>query len=171
MVGLHIRAGRCDMRRSSVVKVVALAGTLGMLALLSSAGGAQALPCLDCPGGGTTLQGQHIQAVFTSFVVVCAESCTNANGQREGIASGGHFPTDPLFPPSPCNALAEGKLFLPGSDGAFAIGRLWPSDPVRGGYLFEGHLLPASAPPPSAFPSDPMRFLGVVFPPSPCRGS
>src|SRR6476620_5813021 len=98
MVALHIRARRCDMRGSSVAKILALAGTLGMLALLSSAGGAQALPCLDCPGGGTTLQGQQIQAVFTSFVVVCPESCANANGQTEGIASGGHYPSDPLFP-------------------------------------------------------------------------
>jgi hypothetical protein len=160
------------MRRSSVVKVVALAGTLGMLALLSSAGGAQALPCLDCPGGGTTLQGQHIEAVFTSFVA-CSEACdTNGNGQRSAVVSGGHYPTDPCRPPSPSDALAEGKLFLPGTDKAFAIGRFYPSDPcVGGGYLFEGHLLPGSTPPPSAFPSDPCRFLGVIYPPSPCRGS
>jgi hypothetical protein len=150
-----------------------IAATAAALAALATAGGAQAdplIPCdqLDtpCPPEKPAIQ-NHLQIGFDSFTVASEGGGLPDKGQIRATAGGAFIPPNPVLPPSPSAALAEGKLYLQGADDFFAIGKLYPPDPMRPSYLFDGHLVPASIPPNPVAPPDPITFVGKYWPPVP----
>lgn len=150
------------MRTPSKARRLALTVLLIAALVPAAVGSAQAEVCggLDC-GGGDVASGPQVQYTFSTFAP-CTECSTSMGRQTTAYLDGVQHPPAPIVPPSPASAFAEGKLLVPGPNGAeqiLAIGRIYQ---FGAEYLFDGHLVPGAQHPPAPIRNS-LTFRGIIF--------